>query len=101
MAVGKLFKPKSVVGMDIDQSLIQRARKNLRVYSSCARPAGLPDFPRNLPMVFGPLEPPGGVGKDGEEEGNEVEDEEEPFPKNIRYCHHSQRAVLVTTVVSS
>ncbi len=75
--------------MDIDQGLIQQARKNLQLYASCARQGGLPDFPRNLPMVFGPLEPPGGVGKEGEEDGDDQDDqdddEEEPFPKNVRF----------------
>ena len=78
MTVARRFKPKSVVGMDIDKSLIEIARKNVRHIASC-RPRPLLrgvrfgddedgrddeggadeilDFPQSLPSVFGPLDP--------------------------------------------
>ncbi len=69
--------------MDIDKGLIEQARKNLRIYASCTRPDGQQDFPRNLPMVFGPLEAPGGGGTD--DDANEDNSDDDPFPKNVRF----------------
>ena len=35
MTISKTFEPKSVIGMDIDKSLVEIAKKNIRHYSSC------------------------------------------------------------------
>ncbi len=93
-AAARLFRPRSMVGMDIDRRLVAHARKNLSAFASCyARPppSGEGGFPRNLPLIFGPLEPPGGVPKEDEEgeqdgggNGDEAAaEEEEEFPRNV------------------
>ena len=38
LAVGKTFQPRSILGVDIDDSLIKMARKNVKHYSSCIMP---------------------------------------------------------------
>ena len=40
MMVAKTFQPKSVIGMDIDKSLVEIAKKNVRHYASCDTPKG-------------------------------------------------------------
>ena len=36
-----LFQPKSILGVDIDESLIKMARTNVKHYSSCIMPQGM------------------------------------------------------------
>ena len=72
--------------MDIDKSLVANARKNLRNFSSCSKPDGEHNFPQNLPLVFGPLDPTGsGNDVTSCNDGEEEEQESSSFPKNVRF----------------
>jgi len=90
MALAKQFRPRSIVGMDIDRKLVDQARRNAKLCLSCRRPGEDLDFPKNLPLIFGHRHPPG--------EGNiyEADDEDETqqsgerkvednFPRNVRF----------------
>ena len=54
------FSPKSMLGIDIDESLIKSARNNMRHYVSLSNPQApkQSDFPISFPICLGPLAPP-------------------------------------------
>ena len=70
MAVARDMSPKSILGIDIDPSLIDKARKSITQYASRKVPSAMATpnpgveptkteqlFPQNLPLIFGPLDP--------------------------------------------
>ncbi|XP_043252726.1 7SK snRNA methylphosphate capping enzyme-like [Colletes gigas] len=68
LSVARDFSADSVTGIDIDRSLIQIARKNVRRYVNCVQsPAGNRDsdhqdasfFPISMPINYGPIDIPG------------------------------------------
>lgn len=71
MAIARDMWPKSILGIDIDPSLISKARKMVNQYANRKVPSAMatpnPEvepvtrkeqlFPQSLPMIFGPLDP--------------------------------------------
>ena len=74
MAIARDMWPKSILGIDIDPCLINKARKMVNQYASRKVPSAMatpnPEaeqatmrrtgeqlFPQSLPMIFGPLDP--------------------------------------------
>ena len=72
MAIARDMNPKSILGLDIDPALINKAQKSVAQYASRKVPSAMatpnPEclepptrteqlFPQNLPMIFGPLDP--------------------------------------------
>ena len=82
MAVGKHFKPKSIVGMDIDKKLVDRAKRNLARYASITRGDGEEDYPICFPLMYGPIKSVALMEKEAESEEKGVVKE---FPANIKF----------------
>ncbi|XP_076748870.1 7SK snRNA methylphosphate capping enzyme [Xylocopa sonorina] len=68
LSVARDFSAHSVTGIDIDRTLINIARKNIKYYVNCAQsPAGNEDsdhqdvnfFPMSMPINYGPVDIPG------------------------------------------
>ncbi|CAL7940079.1 unnamed protein product [Xylocopa violacea] len=68
LSVARDFSARSVTGIDIDRTLINIARKNIKYYVNCAQsPAGNEDsdhqdvnfFPMSMPINYGPVDIPG------------------------------------------
>ncbi|XP_050581008.1 7SK snRNA methylphosphate capping enzyme bin3 [Bombus affinis] len=68
LSVARDFSARSVTGIDIDRTLINIARKNIKHYVNCAQsPAGNEDsdhqdvnfFPISMPIIYGPVDIPG------------------------------------------
>jgi len=72
MSIARDMAPKRILGMDIDDMLICKARKLLKQYANTKVPSAMATpnpgveisqkkteqlFPQNLPMIFGPLDP--------------------------------------------
>ena len=71
MAIARDMWPQSILGIDIDPSLINKARKVVNQYASRKVPSAMatpnPEveqatrteqlFPQSLSMIFGPLDP--------------------------------------------
>lgn len=68
LSVARDFSARSVTGIDIDRTLINIARKNIKHYVNCVQsPAGNEDsdhqdvnfFPMSMPINYGPVDIPG------------------------------------------
>ncbi|TRY64317.1 hypothetical protein TCAL_04624 [Tigriopus californicus] len=92
MALGRLFHTKSIIGMDIDKGLIEVARKRLRHVASQTKASNTapkhgeskdskksPQFPANLPQIFGPLDPASGLRF--QQDSNSAEQ----YPRNVKF----------------
>jgi len=75
ITVGKTFGPSRIVGLDIDNKLINVARKNIRHYMD-TRPDKKTRYPRMFGRQFGTLNPLG-VDKKG--------DKIKEFPHNVEF----------------
>lgn len=98
-AIGRLFSPKSIVGIDIDKSLIESARKNVAHFASfpnseSGNGSKQSDFPQSLPAMYGPIDPTGlgnsssasGKGKGrGKGKGKGKGKTSNRFPQNVRF----------------
>lgn len=76
LAVAKDFSPNLVLGVDIDDSLIQIARKNTRYYVM----SGVPNndhFPSSLQLCHGPLAPLGLPASES------INNDKQAFPQNV------------------
>ena len=51
------FGPKSIVGIDIDKSLIEAARRNVASFPGDGSKQS--DYPQSLPAMYGPIDPTG------------------------------------------
>ncbi|CAG2108177.1 unnamed protein product [Medioppia subpectinata] len=73
LAIAKNFEPKKIIGLDIDNSLIRIANKNIRHYitSSVLRTQ---DFPISLPLFHGPL---------ASTAAHDSSDDKQCFPQNV------------------
>jgi 7SK snRNA methylphosphate capping enzyme len=60
LTIAKDYSPNLVIGMDIDDSLIQIARKNTKYYVTSEVPNTEP-YPSSLPLCHGPIAPPSGL----------------------------------------
>eukprot|EP00095_Tigriopus_kingsejongensis_P005860 maker-scaffold38_size502422-snap-gene-1.12 protein:Tk05860 transcript:maker-scaffold38_size502422-snap-gene-1.12-mRNA-1 annotation:"7sk snrna methylphosphate capping enzyme" len=86
VSMAKLLHPKSIIGMDIDKSLVETARRRLRHTSSHAsttdpardREGETVKYPTNLPLIFGPLDPTSGLKVP-------PEPNLEQFPRNVKF----------------
>jgi len=74
LAIAKNFDPKKIVGIDIDNSLIKIANKNVRHYIT-STVLQTQDFPISLPLLHGPLASTASHDSD--------EDNTCFFPKNV------------------
>lgn len=74
LAIARDFRPNRVVGMDIDRSLINAARSNIRHYVNCGKKDKF--FPVSMPIVYGPIDVLG-------------VNEEKGFPHNISFVQVS------------
>jgi 7SK snRNA methylphosphate capping enzyme len=87
-AVAKFFRPRSIVGVDIDRKLIEQARRSVKMCLSCQRPGENDDFPKSLPILYGPLYPPGDGELFNRDEGGEPASKgqiEDNFPRNVQF----------------
>lgn len=84
LSVARDFSARSVTGIDIDRTLINIARKNIKHYVNCAQsPAGNEEndhqdvnyFPISMPIIYGPVDIPG-FTKDKSHRG---------FPYNVTF----------------
>lgn len=84
LSVARDFSARSVTGIDIDRTLINIARKNIKHYVNCVQsPAGNEDsdhqdvnfFPISMPINYGPVDIPG-FTKDKSHKG---------FPYNVNF----------------
>ncbi|XP_076243085.1 7SK snRNA methylphosphate capping enzyme [Calliopsis andreniformis] len=84
LSVARDFSARSVSGIDIDRTLINIARKNIKYYVNCVQsPAGNEDrdhqdvnfFPMSMPINYGPVDIPG-FTKDKNDKG---------FPYNVTF----------------
>ncbi|KAG8269366.1 hypothetical protein J6590_004660 [Homalodisca vitripennis] len=57
LAIARDFGPNKVVGLDIDRSLIDIARVNIKHYVNCGKKDKY--FPVSMPIVYGPIDVPG------------------------------------------
>uniref|UniRef100_A0A1B6CFH9 RNA methyltransferase n=1 Tax=Clastoptera arizonana TaxID=38151 RepID=A0A1B6CFH9_9HEMI len=57
LAIARDFGPSKVVGVDIDRSLIEAARTNIRHYVNSGKKDRF--FPVSMPIVYGPVDIPG------------------------------------------
>ena len=72
MSIARDMAPKSIIGLDIDEMLISKARKLVKQYANTKVPSAMATpnpgvevpvkkteqlFPQSLPMIFGPLDP--------------------------------------------
>ncbi|KAG1661246.1 7SK snRNA methylphosphate capping enzyme [Nymphon striatum] len=57
LTVAKEFSPRKIIGIDIDEKLIQAANKNVKYYvtSQLTSPHEPEDFPRSLVLTYGPI----------------------------------------------
>lgn len=88
LSVARDFSARSVTGIDIDRTLINIARKNIKHYVNCVQsPAGNEDsdhqdvnfFPISMPINYGPVDIPG-FTKDKSHKG---------FPYNVNFVQVS------------
>lgn len=92
MALARLFQTKSIIGMDIDKGLIEEARKRLRHVASQTKASNAapksgeskdakksPQFPANLPQIFGPLDPASGLRF--QQDPNSAQQ----YPRNVKF----------------
>ena len=104
------FEPRSVIGMDIDKSLIAAARKSLSHLASVSvkpevitksgvknevkREEGADEdggdangliFPQNIPMIFGPLDPTSGLPDTSKRDTSAPANSAQQFPKNVKF----------------
>ena len=84
LCIGRDFEPKSIVGLDIDNSLISVAKKNVKHYLTsirCVVREWRVEIPASLVKSFGPLEryPP------------EIGQDESGFPANVPFQAVSAR----------
>lgn len=70
LAVSRDFGPAKVVGVDIDRTLIEAARTNIRHYVNCGKKDKF--FPVSMPIVYGPVDIPG-------------VSEDKAFPHNVSF----------------
>lgn len=54
LAIARDFKPKKIVGIDIDRSLIDAAKKNIRHYLNPRDK----HYPASMPLLYGPINVP-------------------------------------------
>ena len=88
LCIGRDFEPKSIVGVDIDNSLISVAKKNVKHYLTsirCVVNGEDVEIPASLVKSFGPLEryPP------------EIGQDKSGFPANVRFQAVSARIETV------
>ena len=100
-AIARLFCPKSIVGIDIDKSLIEAARRNVaHVASNPNADSGngskQSDYPQCLPAMYGPIDPTGlghtssssssskGKGR-GKGKGKGKGKNSNRFPQNVKF----------------
>jgi len=76
--IGRHFNPRLMTGIDIDDSLIRSARRNIQHYVSLSNPQApkQSDFPISFPICHGPLAAPIMPEADGKSFG---------FPYNISF----------------
>ena len=97
-AIARIFSPKSIVGIDIDKSLIEAARKNVAHVASlpnaeAANGSKQSEFPQCLPAMYGPIDPTGlgdssssGKGKSrGKGKGKGKGKNSNRFPQNVKF----------------
>lgn len=63
LSIARDFEARRVHGIDIDNNLITTARKNIKHYMIHDPNDKSIVFPHSLPMIYGAMQPPTGVGK--------------------------------------
>lgn len=63
LSIARDFEAQRVHGIDIDNNLITTARKNIKHYMIHDPSDKSIVFPHSLPMIYGAMQPPTGVGK--------------------------------------
>lgn len=77
LTVARDYKPKRVVGIDIDKKLINIAEKNIKHYV-CKGNGQEANFPKSMRLLYGLLKPP--MSADGTQ----------AFPYNVKFIHVSE-----------
>nr|XP_027199949.1 7SK snRNA methylphosphate capping enzyme-like [Dermatophagoides pteronyssinus] len=85
MKIAKEFQPRKIIGIDIDQSLIQIARKNLRQIVT-KNMINMEKFPLSLPILYGQLDSLFDVDVADNNDGGDDKNCKE-YPNNINFVH--------------
>jgi len=80
LAIAKDFQPKKIIGLDIDNSLIKIARKNVRHYIT-TNVIKEQDFPISLPLFHGPV-----ASTVNFESNNDNNSAKAVFPNNVFFA---------------